>query len=44
MDIIGNKIIFQNNNRKKNNTHKTIMGNKNNIKKISQNNQNKDFS
>ena len=50
MGIIGNKPIFQNNNRKENNTLKTIMGNRTNIPKqeyeikiIAQNNQNKDF-
>ena len=33
MDIIENKMIFQNNNRKANNTPKIIIGNKNNIPK-----------
>ena len=41
MSIIENKIIFENNNMKENNTLKSIMRNKNNIPKmkiISQNN------
>ena len=47
MGIIGNKIVFPNNNMKENNTLKIIIGNKNNIRKIkiiSQNNKNKDFN